>query len=310
MSLLDWLLHGDEYLEQLGKLTQRTAYLEQELVQERRERQQLQQEVRQLQQRLQQLQQQLRQPAKPQAPVQAPAKASVQIPVQTPVQEQSVKKAAPAKPAPVTSKTEAKPFDIARFSLAKTDKILIRTSSDIERAVQKIKNTDGLYAFLQKCDDKEAVMITKIMEEYRKRIERFEASLPQKRKKWDEDMVSEEATSALFSIMKKSLLTTLPVTILRGSIRNPSFYGRLLAELNQYLLQCGVYTLMPSSKERFNADDCDFMEIQPLPTKNHGDDRRVESIERLPYCLDYLDEDEDRQVCRLDGQMAVYRFEA
>ena len=110
--------------------------------------------------------------------------------------------------------------------------------------------------------------------------------------------------------MQKSLLKMLPVAILRGSARNPSFYEGLLAELNQYLQQCGVYTLLPSSKEYFDTEDCNFMEILPLPRKNHADDKRVESIERLPYCLDYLDEDEERQVCRVDGQISVYRFEA
>ena len=126
----------------------------------------------------------------------------------------------------------------------------------------------------------------------------------------DDAVKMEEATGAVFDIMKKSLLTQLPVAILRGSAKNPLFYGGLLEELNKYLARCGVYTLMPSSKAYFNDDDCHFMEIQPLPTKNRGDDKRVEAIERLPYCLDYIDEDEDRQVCQLDGQMTVYRFEA
>ena len=163
---------------------------------------------------------------------------------------------------------------------------------------------------MKKSGDKEAVTLTKAMEEYIKRIQRFEAALPQKQTKWDDDIVSEEATSALFAIMQKSLLKMLPVAILRGSARNPSFYEGLLAELNQYLQQCGVYTLLPSSKEYFDTEDCNFMEVLPLPTKNHADDKRVESIERLPYCLDYLDEDEERQVCRVDGQISVYRFEA
>ena len=121
--------------------------------------------------------------------------------------------------------------------------------------------------------------ITNAMEEYMKRIQRFEAALPQKQTKWDDDIVSEEATSALFAIMQKSLLKMLPVAILRGSARNPSFYEGLLAELNQYLQQCGVYTLLPSSKEYFDTEDCNFMEILPLPTKNHADDKRVESEE-------------------------------
>ena len=289
MSFWDFLdfLHVGKYKKKIGELTQRNKALEQELEQSRGERQQLQQEVQQLQQEVQHLQQELqqlklRQQLRPQAPAQTP--------VQAPAEE--------------------KPLDITGFSLPHTDRILIKSSSDIPQAIQKIKNIDGICSFLKKSGDKEAVTLTKAMEEYMKRIQRFEAALPQKQTKWDDDIVSEEATSALFAIMQKSLLKMLPVAILRGSARNPSFYEGLLAELNQYLQQCGVYTLLPSSKEYFDTEDCNFMEVLPLPTKNHADDKRVESIERLPYCLDYLDEDEERQVCRVDGQISVYRFEA
>lgn len=296
MSFWDFFdfLHVGKYKKKIGELTQRNKALEQELEQSRREGQQLQQERQQLQQELLQLQQerqhlqqelqqlQLRQQLRPQAPAQTP--------VQAPAEEN--------------------PLDISGFSLPHTDRILIKSSSDIPKAIQKIKNIDGICSFLKKSGDKEAVTLTRAMEEYIKRIQRFEAALPQKQKKWDDDIVSEEATSALFAIMQKSLLTMLPVAILRGSARNPSFYKGLLVELNQYLQQCGVYTLMPSSKEYFDTEDCNFMNILPLPTKNHADDKRVESIERLPYCLDYLDEDEERQVCRVDGQISVYRFEA
>ena len=237
MSFWDFL-HVGKYKKKIGELTQRNKALEQELEQSRREleqsrgeRQQLQQEVQHLQQELQQLK--LRQQLRPQAPAQTP--------VQAPAEE--------------------KPLDITGFSLPHTDRILIKSSSDIPQAIQKIKNIDGICSFLKKSGDKEAVTLTKAMEEYMKRIQRFEAALPQKQTKWDDDIVSEEATSALFAIMQKSLLKMLPVAILRGSARNPSFYEGLLAELNQYLQQCGVYTLLPSSKEYFDTEDCKYIVV-------------------------------------------------
>ena len=298
MSFWKLLFHGDEYLKQeirkqvgkkIAKLTERIGLLEQELEQTKREQMQLKQRVQAQAQQIRDLEQ-WRTAAKVAAPV--------------------VKDAEPRKPAPVMPMPEKKPFDIKRFSIPKPDKVLIRTASDVVRAMENIKNIDSLCAFLKNYGDKDAMMIAKLVAQYQERVERFESALPQKRKKWDDEMVSEEATGAVFDIMKKSLLTQLPVAILRGSAKNPLFYGGLLEELNKYLARCGVYTLMPSSKAYFNDDDCHFMEIQPLPTKNRGDDKRVEAIERLPYCLDYIDEDEDRQVCQLDGQMTVYRFEA
>ena len=132
MSFWKLLFHGDEYLKQeirkqvgkkIVKLTERIGFLEQELEQTRREQLQLQQLVQKQAQQIRDLEQ-WRTAAKVAAPV--------------------VKDAEPRKPAPVMPMPEKKPFDIKRFSIPKPDKVLIRTASDVVRAMENIKNIDEI----------------------------------------------------------------------------------------------------------------------------------------------------------------------
>lgn len=284
MSFWDLLFHGEEYIQKIVKkqVAEQTADLTQQI-------QVLQQTVQTQNRQIQTLEQQL------QKREQGQAAKSVRTP-----------------PEPRAGEKEEYPalLTITDFAISPSSRILIRKKADIQPALENLQNTQPMQQVLQQYKTEEAAMLGRMLEQYLQKIKRFAAKLPVQQKKWDEELLSEEVTNKIFSLLQKNLFSVLPVTIQRGYAAKPEFYSRLLAAFNQYLKQCGVYTHQPASKTQLAEEDYDWMQIQPLPAKTQADNGRVASIERLPYCLDYMDEDGERQTYQFDGQMYVYRYDA
>ena len=51
-----------------------------------------------------------------------------------------------------------------------------------------------------------------------------------------------------------------------------------------------------------------MMEIIPRDTSKPSEDKIIEEVERLPYKIDYIDEDEERGTWTFDGRMVVYKL--
>lgn len=309
MSFWDFLFRSDEYIaEEVEKqVTSKTADLRQQVELLQQQVQGLQQQMQGLQQTVQSQRQQL------QKQNQVLQKLLQQFPVG---QGQSPKEAPaatdlPVSPAKPEKAAQAKAtLSIAAFALAPAKGLLIRAEDDVPSALQKVKQIQPLQQVLQAYPSEEADIIGRMLARYLQKVERLAEKLPQEQKKWDEEEISEAVTEKIFSLLQKNLLTVLPVTIQRGYAAKPEFYGQLLTVFNQYLQQCSVYTRQPESQDYLAEADYDFMQIQPLAAKTQADDGRVDSIERLPYFLDYVDEDGERQHYQYDGQMYVYRYDA
>ena len=128
------------------------------------------------------------------------------------------------------------------------------------------------------------------------------------RGKFDEDILSQECTEAFFKVLSKSFLKQLMNAVWRGRKDNPEFYGRLLAKLNAYLAACRVYTIPIEPKKFMKPSDIEHMAIISKDTPNKSEDKLIDEVERLPYNIDYLNEDGEIEHITCDGNMVVCKY--
>lgn len=213
--------------------------------------------------------------------------------------KQSQQKAAAPKEAP----------SIASFSLDRPQEPLVKDRADIDSFLKCVTDTHVLDDFLQQSTFSEKDVFQRLLNSYHKRLQIWTDKLPKKLAELDDEEVSESVTTGFFSVLTKGLLDTLPIAIYRGAVRNPEFYQSFLNAFNQYLQHCGVYTWPLRSQTHFDEHDLDYLTISRLDTPDKTKDNCVAEIEQLPYCLDYLDDDGERQFCLRSGRLSLWKYQ-
>lgn len=198
---------------------------------------------------------------------------------------------------------------IASFSLDRPQEPLVKDRADIDSFLKCVTDTHVLEDFLQQSTFSEKDVFQRLLNSYHKRLQIWTDKLPKKLADLDDEEVSESVTTGFFSVLTKGLLDTLPIAIYRGAARNPEFYQSFLNAFNQYLQHCGVYTWPLRSQTHFDEHDLDYLTISRLDTPDKTKDNCVAEIEQLPYCLDYLDDDGERQFCLRPGRLSLWKYQ-
>ncbi len=213
------------------------------------------------------------------------------------------------KPTPQTSTTPRGLLDIRDFNIKKSDAIFLPNDRDQVAAQLKIAdNLSDITDFLarENYDPKKRAMLVDIINIYKhelnKVIDKFN------RGKFDEDILSQECTEAFFKVLSKSFLKQLMNAVYRGRKDNPEFYAGLLARLNAYLAACRVYTIPIEPKKFMKPSDIEHMAIISKNTTNKSEDNLIDEVERLPYNIDYLNEDGEIEHITCDGNMVVCKY--
>ena len=103
----------------------------------------------------------------------------------------------------------------------------------------------------------------------------------------------------------------LIIAITRGLKSNnqnaKDFYANFLDRLNEYLTRCGIYSLNVKPDRQAEAEDYENMTPQIIKTDDAALSEKINSIERLPYRINYLDEFGEQKFFQYSGIMSVYK---
>ncbi|MBR6012751.1 MAG: hypothetical protein IK062_03085 [Selenomonadaceae bacterium] len=178
---------------------------------------------------------------------------------------------------------------------------------DAAKSISVIENLSGLTSFLENSNFDKKETFIRLIKNYQQHLKKFIDKV--QRGKFDEDTFSEEVTDAFFDTLSKYFLATLPVSIYRGSKEDPKFYSEFLVQVNSYLSACHVYTELIEPKKLMKHDDVEKMGIVKKDTAIKNDDKIIDEVERLPYFLDYLTEDNESERYCYEGKMVVFKFD-
>ena len=143
-----------------------------------------------------------------------------------------------------------------------------------------------------------------------------------RRKKFNEDALSEEVTDAFFNTLSKFFLATIPISIYRGARQETldaedeklreeefKFYSEFLKRVNDYLAACHIYTVPVLPKNPMTSSDIDRMSVTRKETTNADEDNLIDEVERLPYYMDYLTEGGETENFCSEGKMVVLKYD-
>lgn len=125
----------------------------------------------------------------------------------------------------------------------------------------------------------------------------------------DDEYLSADLSQEFFKIISEVVLSNIMSAISRNYDRKPDFYKNLLQLLNKWLANCGVYSRMvwpglPPSEQDF--EDMNFISKTVHDPGRHG---IMESVDRLPYYMDYIDEDGERASYHYPGIAVGLKYE-
>ncbi len=195
---------------------------------------------------------------------------------------------------------------IKNFQLQKNNQPLFTNSAAADKVLTTIENLSEIISFLKNSKFNKKDNFIRLIKNYQNNIQKFADKV--RRGKFDEENFSEEVSNAFFDVLKKYFLATLPVSIYRGKNENLEFYSEFLSKVNKYLAACHVYTEFIEPKKIMQRSDLEKMEIVKKDTAQKTEDKLIDEVERLPYFLDYLTDDEEIERCNFDGAMIVLQF--
>ena len=145
----------------------------------------------------------------------------------------------------------------------------------------------------------------KLLANHVKEAKKFVEKL--KLKDLEDAELSEAITTKYFKIFQRTIFDNLLVAIKRGLKGSEEYYLGLLAKVNEYLERCGIYTVNTTSSRKAEAEDYENMTPQTLKTDDATKAEIINSIERLPYRINYLDEFGEQKYFQYAGIMNVYK---
>ena len=200
------------------------------------------------------------------------------------------------------------PPDIRDFQIKNLHTPLFTNNpGDTAKSISVIENLSGLTAFLENSNFDKKESFIRLIKNYQQNLQKFTDKI--KRGKFNEDNFSEEVSEAFFDTLSKYFLATVPVSIYRGRKENPKFYSEFLARINSYLAACHVYTELIEPKKFMKPDDVEKMSIVKKDTAIKSNDKIIDEVERLPYFLDYITEDNELEHYCFEGKMVVLKFD-
>ena len=210
---------------------------------------------------------------------------------------------------------------IENFHIEPTGRIFFTNRPDeVFKNLKVASNLSGITSFLESSSYGKKENFIRIVENYRQNLKKVSDKV--RRKKFNEDALSEEVTEAFFNTLSKFFLATIPISIYRGARQETldafddntreeefQFYSAFLDKVNQYLTACHVYTVSVSPQEPLTSSDIDRMSVTRKETTNANEDNIIDEVERLPYYMDYLTESGDVESFFSEGKMVVLKFD-
>lgn len=145
-----------------------------------------------------------------------------------------------------------------------------------------------------------------IVDDYETHLRKSYAKLERRWDDIDDDERSQEVTEAFFSVLSDCLLKPLCAALYHGMKKEPEAYQKMIAAWNAYLSRCHVSTTTIHAEEKL-SDVSQRCNVNVLP--DHTDDAalygKLKEIDRLPYRLQYLDDDTPEYV-ELPGSAVVW----
>lgn len=210
---------------------------------------------------------------------------------------------------------------IENFDLKPTGRVFFTNKPDEVFENLKIAgNLAGLTTFLESSDFDKKDNFIRILDNYRQNLKKVSDKV--RRKKFNEDALSEEVTEAFFNTLSKHFLATIPISIYRGArqetleVEDPAeqekdfkFYSAFLVKVNEYLAACHVYTAPIVPKSTMTSTDIDRMSVTRKDTEDPAEDNVIDEVERLPYYMDYITENGEVENFCSEGKMVVLKFD-
>ena len=210
---------------------------------------------------------------------------------------------------------------IENFDIKPTGKIFFTNKpNEVFENLKIASNLTGITSFLASSTFSKKENFIRIIENYRQSLKKVTDKV--RRKKFNEDALSEEVTDAFFNTLSKHFLATIPISIYRGARLETletlddaerdedfKFYSAFLEKVNEYLAACQVYTAPIVPKTEMTSADIDRMSVTRKETSDKHDDNIIDEVERLPYYMDYLTENGETENFCSEGKMVVLKFD-
>lgn len=218
-------------------------------------------------------------------------------------------KQTPPPPLPPPLPKPSKELTIADFNIKPTDEVFI--TNEPKQAAEQLKianDLSGIEKFLDASDyDKQKrEQFLGIISNYKRNLKKVIDKV--NRGKFDEDIFSQDCTDAFFGTLSNFFIKTMMTAIYRGRNENPEFYAGLLEKINEYLAACRVYTLDIAPKTFMKSADLECMEIIKRDIDDKSKDKFIDEVERLPYNVNYVNEDGELSRFCCEGRMFIFKF--
>ena len=194
------------------------------------------------------------------------------------------------------------------FLLAQSDEYLPADRRQIPAKVKAALDMRELEQFLTEHPSTTSTQFQKILNNHAKEVKKFVDKL--KLNAPDEEL-SETVTANYFKLFQRTIFDNLLIAIRRGFKASDksanAFYSEFLALLNQYLMRCGIYSLNVTKGRKADSHDYENMTPQVIKTADETLAGMIDSIERLPYRINYRDEFGEQKFFQYAGIMNVYK---
>ena len=197
---------------------------------------------------------------------------------------------------------------LTAFQIENRRNLLLSGNAEaIKNELQPVLHIKPILDYLKQSDFEQKAIYIKMFDKLKNDVEKFIDTLVID----SDDDVFENVTEAFFKIIKKDLLSTLMVAIRRGMNieKDRPFYVQLLELINTYLRSCCIYTEKIEEGIKYTDAILDKMEPLRKPTSDIAKDKEIEEIERLPYCIDFFNEDGERESMCYEGQCVILKYE-
>ena len=200
-----------------------------------------------------------------------------------------------------------KQYDIKKFDIAKTNNLFLSgNTSKIKIELQKALNTDNIIQFLQQSSLESKQTYLNIFERYKKHIQKFMDNVNIDE---DDEDIWENITEDFFKIVQNDILSNFMIGIYRGIKNEKAVYEQFLNEVNKYLASCCIYTRYIHPGVKYTKDDLNDMVPLKKETSDIEKDDYIDEVERLPYYIDYLNEDKEKEYFCYDGRFVILKYE-
>ncbi len=201
------------------------------------------------------------------------------------------------KAAPVAQVESAEKKPVTRwiweFNILETRQIFLNGSPEriLGRLRQAAAGCEELTDSLETLNLSEDKSLAENLRRYKADLQKLIETGAKKFPQIDEDILSGKASEAFFDVVKKNLLNTVVISIYRCPENRREVYREFLRAFNEYLKSCGIYTKYFAPGKKVDNEIRGFSDsVITKGTANPNEDNDIYEIERLPYFLNYCDE--------------------